>query len=166
VLRSFGESTDEVAELPAEGLSTVDDDAMHDAVTNLRSLVVAVERYRTAVAGSAGVGTTESQAISYLVTHGDRGQSELARDLGLTSSAATALVDRLERHGVAERVRHPSDRRRMIIRLTTHGEVLAERGHEPLYASLELVESGDLPTVSRWMSVIADALVTVRAEVA
>ncbi|SEQ45287.1 MarR family winged helix-turn-helix transcriptional regulator [Microlunatus flavus] len=178
MLRTFdGDPADEGAELPVEALAaearSISDDPAHaadagldDAVITLRSLVRAVERYRTSVSSSTGVGTTESQALSYLLVHGDRGQSELARELTLTSSAATALVDRLERHGVAERVRHPSDRRRTIIRLTHQGEQLADRVHQPLYASLGRVDAADLPAVSRWMGVIADGLLGVRAGLA
>ena len=134
------------------------DDAMAEAVRNLRALILAGERYRQSVAGSGGLGTTESQAISYLAVHGARGQSELAGDLSLTSSAATALVDRLERHGAAERARHPSDRRRTVIRLTTRGEELAAAGQQPLLASLGQVEEADLRLVSSWLGVIAGDL--------
>ena len=141
---------------PDDGASR--DSAMAEAVRNLRALIMAGERYRQSVAGSGGLGTTESQAISYLAVHGARGQSELAGDLSLTSSAATALVDRLERHGAAERARHPSDRRRTVIRLTSRGEELAAAGQQPLLASLELVESADLRLVSSWLGVIAGDL--------
>jgi DNA-binding MarR family transcriptional regulator len=150
---------DDVAPAPqTDGASVLDDAAMAEAVTNLRALIMAGESYRLAVAGSGGLGTTESQAISYLAVHGPRGQSELARGLSLTSSAATALVDRLERHGAAERTPHPSDRRRTLIRLTTRGEELAVAGQQPLLASLGLVESADLPLVSSWLKVIAGDL--------
>lgn len=132
--------------------------AMDEAVRNLRALIMAGERYRMVVAGSVGLGTTESQAISYLAIHGARGQSDLARDLSLTSSAATALVDRLERHGAAERARHPSDRRRTLIRLTSRGEELAAEGQQPLLASLGLVEPSHLSTVATWLGIIADDL--------
>ena len=138
------------------------DAVLRDAASALRGLVLAAERYRTAVSSSVGLGTTESQALSHLVEHGDRGQSELARALGLTSSAATALVDRLERHDVAQRVRHPSDRRRTIIRLTARGTVLADRTHQPLQASLDEVEAADLPAVARWLATIAESLGAVR----
>ncbi len=132
--------------------------AMAEAVRNLRALILAGERYRTVVAGSVGLGTTESQALSYLALHGARGQSELARDLRLTSSAATALVDRLEGHGVAERVRHPHDRRRFLVQLTEQGERFVLEGQEPLLATLARVGHGDLPQVSRWLGAIADEL--------
>ena len=172
MLRTFDDSSgDDAVELPPAELAlgghpTTGDPALTEAVTTLRALVHAVERYRSAVSSSTGVGATESQAISYLVAHGDRGQSDLARDLRLTSSAATALVDRLERHGLAERVRHPSDRRRTIIRLTDRGQILAERANQPLYASLGMVEAADLPTVARWLDVIARNLGGVRPGVA
>lgn len=173
MLRPFDDGAvgDDAASLPAEpaepaadGSPTPPAAALTEAVSALRSLVLAVERYRVSVASSAGVGTTESQALSFLGTHGDRGQSELARELNLTSSAATALVDRLERRGVAERVRHPSDRRRTIIRLTDRGAVLAERVHEPLLASLDGVEADELPSVARWMTLVADGLRVARPE--
>jgi len=151
-------SADEVG---TEDRSGADAD-LRAAASSLRALVLAAERYRSSVSSSVGLGTTESQALSHLVAHGDRGQSELARELGLTSSAATALVDRLERHDVAERVRHPSDRRRTIIRLTARGTVLAERTHQPLQASLGQVEAADLPAVARWLATIAESLGTGR----
>ena len=135
-----------------------DESRMEDALQNLRALILAGERYRQVTADSMGLGTTESQAISYLALHGERGQSDLARDLALTSGASTALVDRLERHGVAERVRHSSDRRRSLVRLTAQGERLAEQGQQPLLASLSGVSADDLPTVSTWLGVIADHL--------
>ena len=143
---------------PERAPDGVVDDPMPDAVRNLRALIMAGERYRTSAAGSVGLGTTESSALSFLAVHGDRGQSELARDLGLTSSAATSLVDRLERHGVAERVRHPSDRRRTTIRLTARGEELVATGQQALLASLELVPSTDLPQFSGWLAVVASDL--------
>ena len=142
----------------AGGRSALDTEALHEAVGNLRALIMAGERYRLSVAGSGGLGTTESQAVFYLAVHGARGQSDLARDLSLTSSAATALVDRLERHGAAERARHPSDRRKTIIRLTARGEELATAAQQPLLASLGLVESADLPVLSGWLAVIAGDL--------
>lgn len=149
---------DESALAPPTADAAPDDAALADAVTNLRALILAGESYRLAMAVSGGLGTTDSQAVSYLAVHGARGQSELAQALSLTSSAATSLVDRLERHGVAERAPHPSDRRRTLIRLTPRGEELATAGQQPLLASLGLVEAADLPLVSGWLAVIAGDL--------
>jgi DNA-binding MarR family transcriptional regulator len=134
--------------------------AMDQAVLNLRSLILAGEHYRQVVAEAIGLGTTESQALSYLAVNGSSGQSELARDLGLTSSALTALVDRLERQGVAERVRHPRDRRRTIVSLTERGRSMVGESHRWLTATLERIHPDDLELVSTSLAVIAADLST------
>ena len=133
---------------------------MDEAVLNLRRIILAGEHYRQVVAEAIGLGTTESQALSYLAVHGSSGQSELARDLGLTSSALTALVDRLERQGVAERLRHPRDRRRTIVTLTDRGNAMVAESRRWLTATLERIDPDDLEKVSSSLAVIAEDLST------
>jgi DNA-binding MarR family transcriptional regulator len=57
----------------------------------------------------------------------------------MRSASATELVDRLERTGHVRRVRHPRDRRRVILELTDTGwhAVMAELG--PLLARFDRV---------------------------
>src|SRR3954468_1055816 len=81
-------------------------DPTEEAIRSLRALILAGERYRQVLSEYVGLGVTETQAVSYLTVHGDRGQNELAADLGLSSGASTALVDRLEREGIRERFSH------------------------------------------------------------
>ena len=133
---------------------------MDQAVLNLRRIILAGEHYRWVVAEAIGLGSTESQALSYLAVHGSSGQSELARDLGLTSSALTALVDRLERQGVAERVRHPRDRRRTIVSVTERGAIMLSESHRWLVATLERIDIDDLELVSASLALIAEDLST------
>ena len=87
---TYERSTDDLLLAPdsGEGVSVLDRDATVEAAHNLRALIMAGERYRRSAASSVGLGATESLAISYLAVHGARGQSELALDLRLTSSAA------------------------------------------------------------------------------
>jgi DNA-binding MarR family transcriptional regulator len=67
------------------------------------------------------------------------GPVELGHRLGMRSASATELVDRLERTGHVRRVRHPRDRRRVILELTDTGwhAVMAELG--PLLARFDRV---------------------------
>lgn len=55
--------------------------------------------------------------------------SELARRCELENSTLTPLVDELERHRLAVRLRDPDDRRLIRIRLTDAGRALAPRLH-------------------------------------
>lgn len=133
-------------------------DELDDAVRNLRRLILAAEHYRQSVSVAIGLGATESQAVSALALHGERGQSELARDLQLTSSASTALVDRLERQGVAERTRHPRDRRRTIVRLTDRGRRIATESNACLAHALQLLPPEVLTSFTSGLALVSDDL--------
>ena len=61
---------------------------LDDAVRGLRAVILAGENYRQLIAQVTGLGVTETQALSYLAVHGDRGQNDLGSDLGLTSGSA------------------------------------------------------------------------------
>jgi DNA-binding MarR family transcriptional regulator len=51
----------------------------------------------------------------------------LGADVGLSPASVTRLVDRLEKRGLVARSRDAEDRRRVDVRLTSHGErVLGE----------------------------------------
>jgi DNA-binding MarR family transcriptional regulator len=136
----------------------VDPDLLDEAVWNLRALILAGEHYRQVFAQQAGLGVTETQALSYLASNGDRGQSELAADLGITTGASTAVVDRLERQGMAERYSHPSDRRRVQIRLTDRGRGAIRQSHGWLGSAFENVPTEQIPLVSEALGLIATDL--------
>lgn len=53
---------------------------------------------------------------------------ELRLDLGITVGAASKLVDRLERDGLAVRRANPDDRRSSLVELTTDGRRALEVG--------------------------------------
>jgi DNA-binding MarR family transcriptional regulator len=141
-------------------------DVRDEAVRSLRALILAGERYRQVISDHVGLGITETQAVSYLTVHGDRGQNELAADLGLSSGASTALVDRLERQGIAERYPHPSDRRRTLVRLTARGDDIIRVSREWLLTSFRDVEPDQLSAVAETLRSIAAGLGEKSAEMA
>jgi DNA-binding MarR family transcriptional regulator len=144
----------------------VEPDAAEEAVRSLRALILAGERYRQVLSDYVGLGVTETQAVSYLTVHGDRGQNELATDLGLSSGASTALVDRLERQGIAERYPHPSDRRRTLVRLTDRGRAVVRESRVWLLAGFRDVDPSELGPLARQLNVVADRLSERSAEMA
>ncbi|MFL6025606.1 MAG: MarR family winged helix-turn-helix transcriptional regulator [Friedmanniella sp.] len=141
-------------------------DPTEEAIRSLRALILAGERYRQVLSEYVGLGVTETQAVSYLTVHGDRGQNELAADLGLSSGASTALVDRLEREGIAERYPHPSDRRRTLVRLTDRGHGVVQESRQWLLAGLHDISPSDLPWVASTLRSIALRLSERSADVA
>jgi DNA-binding MarR family transcriptional regulator len=144
----------------------VEPDAAEEAVRSLRALILAGERYRQVLSDYVGLGVTETQAVSYLTVHGDRGQNELATDLGLSSGASTALVDRLERQGIAERYPHPSDRRRTLVRLTDRGRAVVRESRVWLLSGFQDVDPSELGPLARQLNVVAGRLAERSAEMA
>jgi DNA-binding MarR family transcriptional regulator len=140
--------------------------ATEEAIRSLRALILSGERYRQVLSDYVSLGVTDTQAVSYLAVHGERGQNELAADLGLSSSASTALVDRLEREGIAERYPHPNDRRRTLVRLTARGHAVVEVSRQWLLAGLQDIPASERQAVATTLRSIAERLSVRSAEVA
>jgi len=141
-------------------------DATEEAIRALRALILSGERYRQVLSEYVSLGVTDTQAVSYLTVHGDRGQNELAADLGLSSSAATALVDRLEREGIAERYPHPNDRRRTLVRLTARGYAVVETSRQWLLTGLQGIPRSEHELVAATLRSIAERLAERSSQIA
>jgi DNA-binding MarR family transcriptional regulator len=135
-----------------------DPDTLRKATDGLRELILAAEHYRHVVADELGVGVTESRAVSYLFVRGPMGQGELGALLALNTSSMTALVDRLERAGIAERQPHASDRRRLIVRLTDSGRERVTRTSDWLGNAFQSISPTNLADVTASLHIIADDL--------
>jgi DNA-binding MarR family transcriptional regulator len=82
--------------------------------------------------------------LSQLAVNEGQSQQALGRALGIHRSAVVALVDDLERRGLAERPRDPTDRRAYTLYLTPAGrEQLAELDHAADEDEAELLTALD-----------------------
>ncbi|MBX3100172.1 MAG: MarR family transcriptional regulator [Salinibacterium sp.] len=95
-----------------------------------------------ALATRLGLTTSDLRAITLLMRKGTVSTSELADAAGLTSGAATRMVDRLEKANWVERFMDARDRRRVLVvmKKTRRGEI------GELYAEMS----------HAWMSALAD----------
>jgi len=88
---------------------------MNRYVPVVRRFAACVVLLHSVVAEALGLHVTDLRAL-WLLGESPRTAGELAVELGLTSAAVTALVDRLERNGFAVRERSNPDRRKVTIR--------------------------------------------------
>ena len=95
-----------------------------------------------ALSDRLGLTVSDLRAITLLMRKGTVSTSELADAAGLTSGAATRMVDRLERANWVERFMDARDRRRVIVvmKKTRRGEI------GELYAEMS----------QSWMSALSD----------
>lgn len=85
----------------------------------------------------AGLGTSEMAAVEHLHASAEGlTPTQLGRRLSMSSGTVTALVDRLERGGYAERRPNPADRRSSVVVLKPSGIEEAARRMRPLAADL------------------------------
>lgn len=94
------------------------------ALIAVRDYGVNLTLFRNAVNEWAGINATDMECLRFLFLKGTATPSELARQTGLTSGAATAMLDRLEKAGFIERRPNPDDRRGTLI---TPAKSAAER---------------------------------------
>lgn len=102
-----------------------------DLVTACRRLYSAIDKLDAEAAAKVKVSKNDLRCLNLLAEQPAK-PGYIGAELGLTSGSVTALLDRLEKAGLAKRVRDPHDRRSVIIHPTGHlFEVLG-----PLYAGV------------------------------
>lgn len=90
-----------------------------------RAHEAANEAFDDVACAKLGINRTDLRCLNIVDNEGPMTAGRLAAKSGLTTAAVTAVLDRLERAGYAQRVRDHEDRRQVIVELTP---LLAERG--------------------------------------
>ncbi len=111
-------------------------------IRGARSYGISNVLFRNLVGERLGLNVTDMECLGLLFHKGISTPGELARHTGLSSGAATAMLDRLEKGGMIERRRNPDDRRGTLIVLLESGA----RKVEPWFSAVreaqnELVSS-------------------------
>ncbi len=87
---------------------------------------------------------------------------DLGEALGIAPRTVTSLVDALEREGLVERVRHPTDRRAFLLTLTPVGRTVHAKAEEIDRAALATATSALTPAQR---ATLLDLLSTLRTAV-
>jgi DNA-binding MarR family transcriptional regulator len=117
--------------------------AVHD-------LAAAAAEVDTAIARRMHLNSGDFLALKHLIVAEEPlGPVELGRLLGLTSGAATGLVDRLQRAGWARRDPHPDDRRRQVLAATPQARETLLRELQPLAEEIKRAAGSLSPTHRR-----------------
>lgn len=132
-------------------------------VHQLRAISVQLDLARAAFGQANGLHDTDVRALICLLDADRAGipatPGWLGAQLGLTSPATTALLDRLEQAGHIYRQRSPADRRKVQIRVSTAAIDLGWTFFGPLLTSMisamRPFSSADLDTVERFLREVA-----------
>jgi len=115
-------------------------------VPAVRAVLRAVDRAWQALAERTGLSLPEVIALELLHFDGQVPIRAVREATGLRASAVTAVIDRLERAGLARRVRQAQDRRQVQLELTELGHHHTTHLFDPLIEHINLT---DRPTPSQ-----------------
>ncbi len=79
-----------------------------------------------AASARLGVNSTDFECLDFIGADNGIAAGDLAKATGLTTGAITGVVDRLEKAGLARRVRDAGDRRKVYVRMTPKARRWAE----------------------------------------
>ena len=134
--------------------------AIERIVTTLEVLMLRQMREHAPELVDIDITMAQTKALYLLVAVGELRMSDLAARLGVTSSTATGLVDRLVELGLATR-REASDRRQVVIAATEEARSLMARFRELNAAQMRRllahVDPADLPVIERAFGLILTA---------
>ena len=94
------------------------EDVIAEGGLAIRAYQTSNDNFDQAIADHLGMNRTDMRCIDLIDQAGGMTAGELAKAAGLTSGAVTAVVDRLQKAGMAKRVSDPTDRRRVRIEVT------------------------------------------------
>jgi DNA-binding MarR family transcriptional regulator len=133
-----------------------------DVAFQLNSAAIHLVRRARTADQELGVPPGQLSALSVLVFGGERTIADLARAEQVTSPTMTRVVDGLERAGLATRRPHPDDGRATLVRATSKGRRVMERGRQNrvrlITGVLQRMPPDDLAAVARATAALARAL--------
>lgn len=101
-------------------------------IFSIRRLIQASELYTKELNRKYQISAAQLNCILTLYEYGPLPPSKIADHMMVKSSTVTGVVDRLEKKGIAERMRNSPDRRVITIQLTEAGKKLAQNAPPPI----------------------------------
>ena len=108
-----------------------------------------------AAAAKLGINRTDLRCLSVIEQHGPVSVGDIGKAVGLTRGATTTALDRVERAGYARRVRHPSDRRGVLLEITPKAHDEAGAIWSPMveesYVLMDAYSEADLGVILKFI---------------
>jgi DNA-binding MarR family transcriptional regulator len=140
----------------------VPSDHTKQIIFSIRRLIQANELYTKELNKKYHVSSAQLNCILALYEYGPLPPSKIASRIMVKSSTVTGVVDRLEKKGLAERMRNSPDRRVITIQLTEAGIKLAQNAPPPIQQKiidgLEQTESDKIKQIVHSLNMLTDML--------
>lgn len=143
-----------------------------DVIKTLLEYRVAEEAMRLRTRISMRMGTTDLQALRFLIKAQGENRivsgRDLADHLGMTSASVTALLDRLTKTGHVQRTPHPTNRRSNMVTATpgSDDEVRQTLGamHGRMIETARALSASDADLIQQFLEAMTTAVDSVDAD--
>ena len=108
------------------------ENVIKDIVESIRRLVRAEYLDSQKMSKQYGLTGPQSLVLRLLIKKGALSSADLSRQMYVTPSNITGIIDRLEKKGLVERIRKQGDRRVALITLTESGQELGKTIPDPI----------------------------------
>jgi len=105
---------------------------IQDIVWSIRRLMRAVYLDSQKISKRYGLTGPQSSVLRNLLNNGSMSSADLSRNLFVTPSNITGIIDRLEKKQFVERIKKEGDRRVALITLTQTGQELSKTLPDPI----------------------------------
>ena len=122
-------------------------------------LNAAIHTFSSSVSADTKLTLTEFFDTEHLRLDGPLTPKELAHRVQIGSGGTTAIIDRLEGRGFAERIRHPTDRRSVLVRLVEQADETVQQPlalQQAVYNRLGALDELEQRAVLRFLEGVAD----------
>ena len=116
---------------------------IQDLVWSIRRLIRAVYLDSQKISKRYGLTEPQSAVVRNLYNNGPMSSADLSRNLFVTPSNITGIIDRLEKKQFVERIKKEGDRRVALITLTQAGQELSKTLPDPIMEKF-IAELADL----------------------
>lgn len=107
-------------------------DIIAEVLVALRQVIRATDLHSRHLMKTTGLTAPQLLVLREIQGRGELSVSELARRISLSQGTVTSILDRLQARGLVTRERSQADKRRVLLRLTTAGDLALRRAPQPL----------------------------------
>lgn len=110
-------------------------DMRDEVIRTIRRIIRAIDLQSKRLVKNYGLTGPQLLIIKKLQASGGMTVSELAREINVSQSTVTSILDRLEKYGYVLRSRSETDRRRVIVNISGRGEAVLSENPSLLHES-------------------------------
>lgn len=112
-------------------------DKTYEIIALFKEIREAVKKTMISNFKNSDLTSSQWMLLGLLLKNGKMKMSDLSKNMGLSNSTVSGIVDRLEKQGYVVRIRDEKDRRKVYVEITYKFHEVAKKSHMSIEKSIE-----------------------------